>query len=379
MDHQRLTRAEVRRELQDAAGATYDTYSLPCIYRGEPTGQAEKCGCSGNVQPSYFCSSPQTGKTACLLRIGARATEDVKAKHGECSSCDHRHPPELAAHPKLAAKESAPGAVAMQTRPGDVYRRRQWEAMQAAQERDRLKRERGIVVVDCDGHGYGDAIVMAWIAEGSAGRCQLYATGRKRELLVALGQKCVDLHGQSQAPMVRDELRYGFAFPRLEFRAASLRIDVKPKRPTPVLSAESVSWAKELMAGGVLLLAPQSCHGNREWDVRHWVTVAEELSRQGVKFLFTGSEPKPELKDFPGNYETNLERMVAMFAAAKGVIGVDSFPINLSGTLDIPSVCLLSFTTPNVFAHTPSVKCLPGPIERITPEMVLSAWSDLHV
>lgn len=361
-------------------------YDLPCKHRGEPTGEIVQCGCSLQQQPAYFCNSPDVEKDRCLMRIGARAKRGVKDTHAECSSCDWRFDdrPVAEARRKQRAEPAADVPRApIGPRPGDVYR-----AMSLARREEvaaRCKQNPGEpLIVECDDYGYGDAVIMSWIAEGSKSSdnpCYLKATGSKRELLEILGQE-VRMYGRaiSQRCMVRKEECAGYAHDRVPFRAEAIGVTEPPMRPTITLPDEVHQWAKEAL-GDAVLLAPQSAHANREWAPERWAQLAQALERMEIPFMFTGTAARKELRGFPGLYGVSpFQKAVGLIVNAKSVIGIDSFIVNLAGTANIPTVCILSFTTPQVFSHTPSVRCIKrgGDINSITATEVVAQYLEMQ-
>ena len=47
------------------------------------------------------------------------------------------------------------------------------------------------------------------------------------------------------------------------------------------------------------------------------------------------------------------------------VVGNDSFPAHLAGTVGVPTLALMGPTLPTVFAHTPDVECLASGRDRL--------------
>jgi hypothetical protein len=107
-------------------------FDLPCIHRGEPTGDEVQCGCSLKMQPAYFCNSPDVKKDRCLMRIGARAKRGVKDTHAECSSCEWRFDDRPVTQGRIKRmQEKEQKRVPIEPRPGDIHRKRQLEEIAA--------------------------------------------------------------------------------------------------------------------------------------------------------------------------------------------------------------------------------------------------------
>jgi ADP-heptose:LPS heptosyltransferase len=210
-------------------------------------------------------------------------------------------------------------------------------------------------------------LILAWIAEGSKDSekpLYLNASGIRRELLQLFGQTVVDQDGITQAKMVKAEHAIRYSQSRMPFRSRQLGIKTAHKRPTPTVSHAATAWAKQCMGDDTVLLCPQSVHKEREWDIDQWVELAHILEINQVPFLIMGSQAKRELTSFPGMYSLSpMERNVALYQQAKAVVAIDSFPANLAGTLNIPSIVILTTTTQFVFDHCPSIQCVRGALE----------------
>lgn len=343
-------------------------YDWPCIHRGEPTGEQVDCGCGLGKQPIYACNNVALGEAICTIRLGNNKN-CPKFKRDfpnllSCAGCNFREDPTVKKRWKPSIND-IPVLTARKDGLPDVG---------AAMRQQRLASQGlyspGPLIVDCDTHGFGDALIMAWIAEGAKGTakpCFLRANGEKRELLRIFGQNViVSDTATDQAGMVAAEQRDGFANPRLEFRAGHLGITATPKRPIPTLSPGVAEWAQKCIGPSTVLLAPESNHANREWPAANWLQLAKLLEEASIPFLVVAHRARPDYEHLPSIFGLMpLERVVGLFQQARAVVAIDSFPANLAGTLDVPTLCLLSFTTPQMFAHTPSVRCLSRPARNV--------------
>ena len=61
-------------------------------------------------------------------------------------------------------------------------------------------------------------------------------------------------------------------------------------------------------------------------------------------------------------------------ARSRLIVGVDSGPVHLSGTMDLPSVALLGRTTDAVFAMYPSVTCVSAVRSEVPCAGCWSGW-----
>jgi len=61
--------------------------------------------------------------------------------------------------------------------------------------------------------------------------------------------------------------------------------------------------------------------------------------------------------------ETPVARVAALMRRAALVVGNDSFPAHLAGTVGVPTLALLGPTKPTVFAHMDTVECLTSAMD----------------
>jgi len=218
------------------------------------------------------------------------------------------------------------------------------------------------IVLNSQKHGFGDACVMAWWSEGSkdaAIKLFHYATGPKKVFLEMLDQPVLD----RQPRMVdtfraySQELRQRGDPPRIEQRGRYLGLQCKPKRPSHNLTSDELAVGRR-EHGGEVLLWPNTDYGSREWPSFYWIELAERLTDSGMRVRVCGGSPDNRYSQFPGMWKRGWRYNAAAMLAARAVVGNDSGPAHLSGTLDVPTVVLLGPTTSSVFIQYPSVKCL---------------------
>lgn len=223
--------------------------------------------------------------------------------------------------------------------------------------------EQQTIVLNSNKHGYGDAAVMAWASEGSRScnpRLVHHATGNKKVFLELLGQEVVD-----RQPVMHDtfrayssELRLKGNPPRLWQRTRSLGIKANPKRPLHTLTVEEIEYGRSCVGDDSILLWPNTDYGSREWPPMYWIRLAEMLTCAGHPVWFCGGKQDARYKAWPGIWEQSWRVNAACMLAARLVVGNDSGPAHLAGTLDVPTIALLGPTNSSVFVQYPSVTCL---------------------
>ena len=220
----------------------------------------------------------------------------------------------------------------------------------------------GVVVLNSNRHGYGDACVMAWVSEGSkqaSRKLVHHATGGKKLFLELLGQTVVD----RQNGMVdtfraySEELRLGGDPPRICQRGAYLGIKTPPKRPPHTLTPGEIEAASRGFGGNAVLLFPNTDYGSREWPAFYWLDLAAGMRKAGFDVHFCGGKADGRYAAFPGYWGRTWREIAAAMLVARLVIGNDSGPAHLAGTLDVPTMAILGPTTPSVFVQYGSVWC----------------------
>jgi Glycosyltransferase family 9 (heptosyltransferase) len=213
--------------------------------------------------------------------------------------------------------------------------------------------------------GLGDICVLAWLAEGCARAGQPLTFHRRRNLeLMALfglevdpepgGVRLDEAYGRELAEQCRR--------PRLDYIREFLGITAGPVQPTLRLADEHREWASRRvrkLGEPLVLLFPQAAWVPREWPPSYWVDLSWKLKAAGVPSLLLLSSKDERLTNTPGYWwGTSVERLAAMIERAALVVGNDSFPAHLAGTIGTPTLALMGPTRPAVFAHAPAVECL---------------------
>lgn len=235
---------------------------------------------------------------------------------------------------------------------------------------------RRMVAVDCNTHGLGDSVVMAWIAEGCKAKgipLMLHATGVRYDLLRILGQEPIVSKPNNLLTLhkaVDLELKNRFSRPRVQSRARYLGLGVIDTiRPKVTISDSAIQWARQTLGTKQsVVIAYQSVFSSREWDHGNWAEVAKILTGKSIPVTVIGTDIPSVLIPYRLIGKCSVEHLTAILREARVVGCIDSFPGNMAGTLDIPTVCLLSTTSPCIFSHCPSVTCYR--MSDVTPVIV---------
>lgn len=231
---------------------------------------------------------------------------------------------------------------------------------------------RQVLTINVMAHGYGDAITAAWIAEGaklSNRRMRMCASGDKAELLRILGQDviapndgCTGYHTAGPEYVAHG---HSVGSPPVQvFRARRLGITDDPRRPTVAIPDEAVEWSKSFQAD--VLLYPHCTQLSRTWPHEHWRALYQSLKDAGLTMRIIGNNDNrwSDCPEWMG--PVRWVHQAALMKSAKLIVGNDSGPAHLAGTMNRPTLALLGRTTDAVFSIYPSVRCLSAE-RRVVP------------
>ncbi len=222
------------------------------------------------------------------------------------------------------------------------------------------------MIINCDTHGFGDIMTLAWIAEGSKKSnidVQFYATGNKRKLLELLNQNVINnkQHSISLENLFPHDQKWikKHGYSRINSWLKFFNIEhITIKQPSYILSKNDIEYANQICNKKTIILCPESIRPNREWPNCNWVELYNMLKNAGYNVLilcYRGLYFR-QLEGYIDNLTWN--KIFALFEQSKLVIGCDSAPIHVSGITNTKAIALLGPTTHHVFKHLPNVKCV---------------------
>jgi ADP-heptose:LPS heptosyltransferase len=208
--------------------------------------------------------------------------------------------------------------------------------------------------------GLGDIVMLAWLAEA---RTITFHRKRDLELMRLLGLTVDPLPGgASLDPVFPIEVADQCRKSRLAYIQDFLGLASIPIRPALNIRAEDDAWAEQAAAelgSPLVLLFPQVAWKTREWPASYWVDLAWKLKRNGVPLQVMLHGEDPRYANTPSyRWGTPMGKLAALMKRAALVVGNDSFPAHLAGTVGVPTLALIGPTRPTVFAHMPDVECL---------------------
>lgn len=336
---------------------------MKCIYLGEHEGDLIRVCCGGKEErePIYRCACPKQSADHCSLTPTVKGLVVVEIS-------GNRTVEAVASLARCPFREQAANLSPVPIT-GDVIpktkARRMWEELR--ERRNPPPNVGRVVVVNCDSHGYGDAVVTAWIAEGTKDatpRIACHATGRKKEFLELFGQTVLPAMPLMTSPAAGfDVERRGSSAPRWVNWYRSLGIQhTALARPAVSIPDRDNEWAEGLLKGTVIGIAPQTTHTPREWPPIYWKELYAAIREMGLPVAWLGLPDSryselDELKTLGDSWS----RAAAAINRCSVVIGNDSAMAHVAGTIGVPTIAILGPTTEAAFSHMPSVHCLATP------------------
>lgn len=211
------------------------------------------------------------------------------------------------------------------------------------------------IVLDTALHGFGDAALFFWATEGLRQQGKTIAhyapPGPMADLCRCFGQMIV------QKP-VPNMLNVNVAYNQEKEAAGKLSalhnrcklLGVKPIRPKLLTIPDNVNrWAIKIIGQRpVVLLFPQATRPLRVWPMRYWMELKSLLNARGlgVKVIVWGEEGtrwSPYVSDVV--IDPKWIHVIALMKRSRAVIGNNSGPVWVAGTLDVTAFVLSGLNT----------------------------------
>lgn len=217
--------------------------------------------------------------------------------------------------------------------------------------------------------GIGDAVGLAWLAEGmreTSTPLSFYAKrgSMQHTILSLLQQRVTDDPGDSELLLIPDsygpEIRDGARKLRLEYLCDLMGFQLSYARPEIQFASAELEWAAKAtseLGDDLVLLFPQTDWNARQWPSCYWVDLAWELHNRGVPVLVVlGHEEKQYLNTPRYLWGHDIKAVAALMQRARIVVGNDSGPAHLAGTMGTKTLAICGPTKAYcVFGHIPDV------------------------
>lgn len=210
------------------------------------------------------------------------------------------------------------------------------------------------------GTGLGDIVCLCWFPEATF----YVERPAKQQIFDLFGRTWTD-QGEIGKPMegafhadlnnLRDDV------PRLTSWKGELGLNII-KRPKAHISQLATDWAEVAIRRHPkpIMLFPRGNQLNRQWPANYWLDLAWKLKTEGYNpMIMLETKDDQTFKQAPSVWQGyTFELLAALMRRALLVVGNDSFPAHLAGTLGVPTLVLAGPTTPPVYDHCPSVEMM---------------------
>lgn len=209
-------------------------------------------------------------------------------------------------------------------------------------------------------HGLGDVVCFAWLGEGikAAGHhCEFYATEWHAEVLRLFQQKITEdsrgavytNEGYETAVKINSPLNY------LQWIAHHLGVKETPVRPR--ICPDPMNRELGRKAAGDVLIFPHGVWTPRVWPKNYFIELAWYLQREGYNVRIVMKERDYAFfMPFHCIVAKPWAFIASAIQASRLVIGNDSGPAHLAGTIGTPTIAIHGPTQRDrIFGHLPEV------------------------
>lgn len=209
-------------------------------------------------------------------------------------------------------------------------------------------------------HGVGDVVCFAWLGEGilaAGGEVEFYSSVDWQKQMLRMFQMPVtdDSSGavvthEDYLKAVRTDSPLGY----MDWIAYHHGVTERPKRPR----LNMVPMDREMghRDSADILIFPHSYSPVRTWPANYFVELGLILRNAGfsVKFI-TEQRDYVFFMPFHCVVGQSWDYIAAAIQSARLVIGNDSGPAHLAGTIGTPTIAIQGATTERIYAHIPEV------------------------
>jgi len=210
--------------------------------------------------------------------------------------------------------------------------------------------------------GVGDILCFAWLGEG------LIQAGEEVEFYTTKDWQA-ELFRMFQMPVTNDPtdgkltkigyetaVKNGSPMSYIQYMAHTIGVDAPPMRPRLNLIPMDREMGRRASAD--VLIFPYSYSPVRSWPKNYFVELGLEIRHYGfsVKFV-TEQRDYAFYMPFHCIVGQSWNYIAGAMQSARLVIGNDSGPAHLSGTIGIPTIAVMGATTERIYAHLSDVIC----------------------
>lgn len=157
------------------------------------------------------------------------------------------------------------------------------------------------------------------------------------------------------------------------FYNLDLSYEYRPK--TPIIEAYAnlvgvkveeckpfVASANNMFDPGVVIHAGKTNWAGRDWPVENFIEIANRLIALGERVTCIGRGGDNLVPGTDMRGKTSIPELAGIIKKAKLFIGIDSFPMHIAQTFDIPGICFFGSIDPSLRIYSPAMSGLKADI-----------------
>ena len=206
--------------------------------------------------------------------------------------------------------------------------------------------------------GLGDIVCFAWMGEGvlqAGGDVEFYCDGWRADLLKMFYMKTTEDPFNAIVPKNGYEtaVRTGSTLNYLQWMAKDCGVTDEPKRPRH----DMIPFDRESgrRASAEVLIFPHCVTRPRTWPMSYFLELGIILRKNGIECRFVTKQRDYDVTLFQDIYGVSWSFLAGAIQSAKLVIGNDSGPAHLAGTLGTRTIAVHGMTTEMIYGYLPEV------------------------
>lgn len=206
--------------------------------------------------------------------------------------------------------------------------------------------------------GVGDVVCFAWIGQGMVDAgidVEFFATGWRQKLFKMFNMKTTEDPYNAVVPKVGYEQAIARKSPHnyLQWLHECVGSPVPPQRPRWNIDPFNRELGRQ--ASAEILIFPHAVPRPRTWPKSYFIEMGMILKKHGFEIRCVTEKRDYDLTCFHEIFDVPWDFIAGAIQNARLVIGNDSGPAHLAGTLRTPTIAVMGMTTERIYGYLPEV------------------------